>query len=326
MTDFEKITTFNIKSVQNQLNAMATHVISRRIQFIIQYIYDSHFPSKIKMMDFLQNHDFLISSRTFDRDLERIRADFGLEILYDKAKNGYYINEEKSVKVSSFFKLLEIVSVADIFSESLKDSSKILEYVSFDDSKSFKGIANLKPILIAISEDRKLTFIHENFQHKTFKDYEITPLLLKEFENRWYVIGVPKGMKEIRTFGIDRISHIKIGEFSNILKSDYQKQLALFDDIVGLNYDTKKPIKVRLLVREIHINYMRSLPVHHSQVIHPANENGKHLVDFYLVPNYEFKTQVLKMGTEAVVVSPQTFKKEIIQMLKQTLNSYEENY
>ena len=105
-----------------------------------------------------------------------------------------------------------------------------------------------------------------------------------------------------------------------------EAQLALFDDIVGLNYDTKKPIKVRLLVREIHINYMRSLPVHHSQVIHPANENGQHLVDFYLVPNYEFKTQVLKMGTEAVVVSPQTFKKEIIQMLKQTLNSYEENY
>ena len=136
------------------------------------------------------------------------------------------------------------------------------------------------------------------------------------------MIGVPKGMKEIRTFGIDRISHIKIGEFSKILKYDYQKQLALFDDIVGLNYDTKKPIKIRLLVGEIHINYMRSLPVHHSQVIHPANENGQHLVDFYLVPNYEFKTQVLKMGTEAVVVSPLTLKKEIRDLLKTAFEHY----
>jgi len=68
---------------------------------------------------------------------------------------------------------------------------------------------------------------------------------------------------------------------------------------------------------------MRSLPIHHSQVIHDTkNENGQHFVDFFLVPNYEFKSQVLKMGVEAVIVSPETLKVEIKGMLKAALKQY----
>lgn len=301
---------------------MATHVITRRIQHIIQFIYDSHYPSKIRLSEFVNSHDFMVSSRTLDRDLERIRADYGLDILYDKGKNGYYINKDSSVKVSSFFKFLEIVSIADIFSASLKDSHKMLEYVSFDDSKSFKGIENLKPILIAISQNRKLHFIHENFTLKTFKTYEISPLLLKEYENRWYVIGVPEGTEEIRTFGIDRITELTVGKFSKIIKESYEQELKVFDSIIGLDYENKQPIKIRLLVNDPHINYMRSLPIHSSQVIHPQDENGQYFTDFFLVPNYEFKAQVLKMGSNAVVVSPDEFKEEIKGMLKTALGRY----
>jgi len=149
---------------------MATHIISRRIQFIIQYIYDYNYPSKIDLLRFLNEKDFKVSPRTLERDIDRIRADFGLEIVYSKANQGYYIDKDKSVKVASFFKFLEIVTVADILSKSLKDSNKILDYVSFDDSKNFKGIENLKEILIAISQKRKLHFVHENFWRNTLKN------------------------------------------------------------------------------------------------------------------------------------------------------------
>ena len=301
---------------------MATHVISRRIQNLIQFVYDSKFPSKKKIMNFLKEKDFNISARTLDRDFERIRADFGLEISYNKGKNGYYINKEKSVKVSSFFKFLEIITIADIFSDSLKDSNEMLRYVSFDDSKSFRGIENLKSILIAISQNRTLQFVHENFTIKTFKHYAITPLLLKEYENRWYVIGVPDTMNEIRTFGIDRITQLTIEELSKIKKQLFENKLKVFDNIIGLDYENNQPIKIRLLVNDPHINYMKSLPIHHSQLIHSKNEKGQYPVDFFLVPNYEFKTQVLKIGEDAVVVSPIEFKEEIKRMLKSTLDRY----
>ncbi len=301
---------------------MSTHVISRRIQNIIQFIYDYPNSSKSKILELLNEKDFSISSRTLERDIERIRSDFGLEIVYTKELNGYYIDEEKSVKVQSFFKFLEITTIADIFSESLINSNAILDFVSFDDSKNFKRIENLKPILIAISQNKKIHFVHENFSMNTFKEREITPLLLKEFENRWYVIGVPEEMEEIRTFGIDRITKLSIGKPSKLKRKKFNAQLKEFDNIIGLNYKKKKPVKIRILINGLHIKYMESLPLHHSQVIHTKNENGQYFVDFFLVPNYEFITQILKIGDEAVVIYPENLKLKIKKALNNTLKKY----
>jgi predicted DNA-binding transcriptional regulator YafY len=302
---------------------MVTHFISRRIQYLIQFIYDYNFPSKSTILNLLKEKDFNISSRTLERDLERIRSDFGLEIAYNKIEDGYYIDEEKSVKVNSFFKFLEIVSVAEIFSNSLKDSNRILEHVSFDDSKSFKGIENIRSILLAITQNRKISFTHENFELKTFKHYQITPFLLKEYENRWYVVGVPNDMTEIRTFGIDRISDIIIEELSKLKKHKYQNQLNRFNDVIGLHIYNTKPIEISLLVNDVHIKYLESLPLHSSQVILPKNDTGQFKVEYTLVPNYEFNTQILKMGPEAKVLSPDSLKKEIKRMLKSTLYRYD---
>jgi predicted DNA-binding transcriptional regulator YafY len=301
---------------------MASHIISRRIQYIIQFVYDYDFPSKRDILDFLKDKDFNLSARTLERDIERIRTDFGIELSYNKECNGYFVDQEKSVKVESFFKFLEIAAIADIFSESLNNSNKILNYVSFDDSKNFKGIDNLKDILIAIDQKKMLHFIHENFEKKTHNEYDITPFLLKEYENRWYVIGVPFGKAEIRTFGIDRISNLRIGKFSKLDINHYSSQIDKFRNIIGIHIEDGNPIDVSILVDGLHIKYMRSLPLHHSQVIHPINKEGKHRVGFFLIPNYEFMTQILKMGDEAVVISPEKLKNEIKDILASLMEKY----
>ena len=98
-----------------------------------------------------------------------------------------------------------------------------------------------------------------------------------------------------------------------------------YDDIIGVSFDfgdPKEKIKIELLVEEEHAKYLNSLPLHHSQIIHPLLSNEKHSVEYFLIPNYEFKTQVLKMGGEAVVVSPTALKEEIKRMLKVTFERY----
>ena len=297
--------------------------MSRRIQYIIQFVYDHKYPSKKDILKFLEDKDLIISSRTLERDIERIRTDLGLEIAYTKTYDGYYIDEEKSVKVDSFFKFLEIVGLADILSKSLMDSNKILDHVSFDGSKYFKGIENLKDILTAISQKRKIHFIHENFGMQTFKEYIISPLLLKEYENRWYVVGVPDGIKEIRTFGIDRLTEVTVGKLTKLKKRTFKEQLESFDNIIGLNFESKDPVNIKLLVGELHIKYMESLPIHHSQITGSKNKNGQYTVDLFLVPNYEFKMQILKMGEHVEVIYPEVLRHKISGTLKRTLKKYD---
>jgi predicted DNA-binding transcriptional regulator YafY len=301
---------------------MKTHSVSRSIQFIIQFIYDAEYPSKKRLLQFLEEKDISISARTLERYIEVVRTDFGLEIVYSKTNNGYYIDKDKSLKVVSFFKFLEIAAIADVFKDSLKESKKIFEYVSFDDSKSFKGIENLKPILIALTQNRKLVFKHENFHNNTFKDYEITPFLLKEYINRWYVVGVPEGMEEIRTFGVDRLLELQLGKLTKLKKKIFQKQLESFEHIVGLHFNEGEPQNIRLLVDETHTKYMRSLPLHPSQVIHTPDKSGRCFVDFHLISNYEFETQILKIGDEVEVIYPENLRTKIINLLKNMLNKY----
>jgi predicted DNA-binding transcriptional regulator YafY len=302
---------------------MKTHSVSRGIQFIMQFINDTAYPSKRRLLQLLEDKDIIISSRTLERYVEVIRTDFGLEITYNKAENGYYIDKDKSLKVVSFFKFLEIATIADIFKESLKESKKIFEYVSFDDSKSLKGIENLKTILFAITQNRELIFNHENFHNSTFKDYNITPFIIKEYLNRWYVVGVPKGMETIRTFGVDRMLNAELGKLTKLKKRPYQKQLDSFENIIGLNFNGGEPQDIRLLVDETHTKYMTSLPLHPSQKIHSKNEKGKSFVDFHLIPNYEFESQLLKIVNEAEVIYPESLRNKIITLLKNALRNYE---
>jgi predicted DNA-binding transcriptional regulator YafY len=301
---------------------MSKYSIPLSFQSLIQFVYDSHYPSKDEIIAHLEKKDQVISKRTLERYFERIRADLGVEITYDYQLKGYFINEDESVKVASFFKFLEIVQVADIFSNSLKESNTILEYVSFDDSKNFKGIENLKDLLLAIKEQREITFQHESFWRDAITTYRITPLILKEYLNRWYVVGVTDQSDEIRTFGIDRISDITIKEASSIHRAAYTEKLEKFQHTVGLTYGTGEPEKVSLLVDALHVKYMRSLPLHASQVILPKNKDNKHQVDFYLYPNYEFTTQILKIGAEVEVLSPPSLRDEVIRILEASLGNY----
>ncbi|QNM84578.1 WYL domain-containing protein [Polaribacter pectinis] len=301
---------------------MANYFISLKIQLLIQYVHDYNFPSKEQIIDYLADKDLEVSSRTLDRYFARIRADFGIEISYNSLEKGYFIDEEKSVKVSSFFKFLEIIQVADIFSNSLKDSNKILEYVSFDDSTNFIGIENLKDILLAIKQEKEIDFIHENFEKNSKKKYIITPLILKEYLNRWYVVGAINEDNEIRTFGIDRISNIEITNLSTKKRENYTEKLEKFKHTVGLTYWEGDPVNVSLLVDELHVKYMRSLPLHQSQVILPKNKDNKHQVNFYIYPNYEFMTQILKIGAEVEVLSPKHLRDDIVRMLEASLKNY----
>tara|TARA_R110002111_G_scaffold108261_2_gene166930 strand:- start:110 stop:1033 length:924 start_codon:yes stop_codon:yes gene_type:complete len=305
---------------------MATHVITRRAYNIMLFIFSKKYPSKKDILEYLKEYkDFDISIRTLERDFERIESDFGIEIKYDKLRNGYKIDEEKSDKVDSFIRFLEIVTVTNIFSDSLKNNDKLLEYISFDDSKSFKGIENLKKIFLAISQERKLIFNHHSYQKPGLKKYEIIPLKLKEYENRWYVLGVQCNQSDVWSFGIDRMTELKLGMLNLEKRSFYKDKLEKYKDILGVSFeleDPKEKVKIELLIDEEHTKYLSSLPLHHSQKIDSKTENNKQRVRYELIPNYEFKIQILKMGNKAELISPIELRNDIKRMLEDTLNNY----
>lgn len=299
---------------------MSKHGTIRRYTLEIEKIRRGNHPSFQEIKDFLHDNDFKVSNRTIQRDIEQIRFEFGLEIEYNRNKNGYFINTENSFNIDSFFRFLEIVNTAELLTDSLQESKESLDYISFDKGGGLKGIEFLKPLLKAIKNHRKITFTHYNFHTNTHKKYTLKPYLLKEYQNRWYIVGLLGGLNEFRTFGIDRIENLEV-KTETFTPNKNINPINNFNKIIGLVYSLEKTEKVVLSFTPTQGKYIKTLPLHSSQEVITDNDT-EYRIAIYVIPNYELTQEILKHGNTVKVVKPKWLAEEIKENLKRTLEKY----
>ena len=299
---------------------MSKHGTIRRYTLEIEQIKRGQFPSFSEIKDYLFEHGFEIGDRTIQRDIEQIRFEFGIEIKYDKNKNGYYIDYENSLNIESFFRFLEIVNTAELLTESLLESKDSLKYISFDTGGGLKGIENLKPLLMAIKDNREISFTHYNFNTEKSKKHTIKPYLLKEYQNRWYIVGIISGFEEFRTFGIDRIESLEVS--TEIFTPDKKLNAAMrFSQTIGIVYNAYTVQTIVLSFTANQGNYIKTLPLHSSQHV-LVDDESEYRVSLDVAPNYELIQQILKHGETVKVIEPEWLTTEIRGILERTLKKY----
>jgi len=298
---------------------MSSQGTIKRYILIVEKISTGTCPSFSDLKNYLERHGFGISGRTLQRDIEQIRIEFGVEIKYDRSRNGYLIDKNESIDLDSFLGFLDTVATADLLTESLKESKTSLRHIAFESEGNFHGAGLLKDILFAIRNKRKISFVHQNYIADTRKNYRIDPYLLKEYQNRWYVVGKVED-KHFRTFGIDRIEDLRIS--TEVFKTNGKEDAAsLFDNIIGLSYSEGKVEEVILSFQPVQGKYVKSLPLHRSQKI--IKDDKKSLViSLDLIPNFELRQKILMMGETVKVLKPAKLAAEIKRSLANALKQY----
>lgn len=299
---------------------MSAQAIIRRYKRIIDLIETGQFPSMDEIMEYIERIGLKASKRTVERDFEAIRNEFNVEIEYNSINRGYFINREKSLAIDSFLRLLELVETANVFQESLKESKETLNYIDFEYEGNVSGIEFLQDILMTIRNCQRIRFQHDNYHSGKSKKYQMKPYLIKEYQGRWYVVGVVSGMEEVRTFGLDRISELEI--LTKTFVPDQSLSLKeRFHDVVGLTYSLSELTKIVIAVKSTQIPYLKSLPLHHSQKI-LEEKDGETLVEYYLKPNYEF-SQLLFMHMDRLrVLEPDWLVEEMNVMVEKMRAMY----
>ena len=299
---------------------MSQHGTIRRYTLEIEKINNGQFPSFETIKDYLFEHGFEVGDRTIQRDIEQIRFEFGIEIKYNRDKNGYYLDAENSLNIESFFRFLEIANTAELLSEGFTDNKNFLKYISFDTGVGLKGIENLKPLLNAIKNKRRISFDHTNFHTNIKRNYTLNPYLLKEYQNRWYIVGSIENVENYLTFGIDRIENLKIKTetFKPKKKPNPSK---LFENTIGVVYSLSEKERIILSFTPTQGKYIKTLPLHKSQQILIDNDNECR-ISINVVPNYELSQLILMHGDTVKVVEPTWLAKEIKDTLKKTFHQY----
>lgn len=303
---------------------MANYKLLKRLSCIMHLVKNKQGISKAEMIEKLfLDFDINTTPRTLERDLKNLKDDFGIEINYSRSIRGYRLEEDES-HINHFLKFAEFSSLAEMYEEGIKDYKSFNKYIIPDDSSNFSGLHNMGRIIKGITLSRKISFTKENYYTETTKIYKVSPFKLKEYLNRWYLIAVPEGLNEIRSFGVDRIYGLKLTDESSEQKKEFEKQIKLYDDIIGLNYnESKKVEKVVLKVDNRQLKYLRSLPLHKSQICIDGLDGKWGEAIFYIKPNYEFETQILKMADMVEVLEPVWLRLKIKKVIKKMMKNYE---
>jgi predicted DNA-binding transcriptional regulator YafY len=299
---------------------MSQQGVIKRYTLILEKADSGQYPSFQEILKYLHEHGHEISDRTLQRDMEQIRNEFGVELDYKISRNGYEIDYSKSVNVEEFFRFLEIVNTASLLSETLTESKNSLENISFGSFGGMKGTENLKPILKAIKEKRKISFEHFNFHKNKKRKYNLKPYLIREYQNRWYVVGIVSGFDDLRTFGVDRIENLEVK--TETFQPDKKiNPKELFDSIIGVVYSLGEKQEVILSFTPTQGKYLKTLPLHQSQKIIVDNEDELR-ISLNIIPNFEFMQQILLHGDTVKVIEPEWLVDEIKGILRRALDQY----
>ncbi len=98
-----------------------------------------------------------------------------------------------------------------------------------------------------------------------------------------------------------------------------------FDNCFGIIHDDETSIAtVKLKVRANQANYLRSLPLHHSQKEMERTDKYS-IFTMRLRPTFDFCQELLWNGEDMEVLEPLWLRKEIAGKIKRMWNKYSQN-
>lgn len=244
----------------------------------------------------IESYDYNISKRTFQRDIKDIRAIYKIDIQYDFSRMVYYIeHDDQSMangRILEAFDTLNALNLAD----------RLSDHIHFEKRRP-QGTENLYGLLHAISNQLQIRFTYQKYWEEEVSQRIAEPYALKEFHNRWYVLANDLRDNQEKSFALDRLTNPEITKRTfqypdNFNVNAYYRHCF---GIVGPN--GQQPEQVVLSFDPVQGKYIKSLPLHESQVI--LKDDSEELqIMLTVVLTYDFLMEILSHGDKVKVVEP----------------------
>ena len=300
------------------------------------------YPSMFDLIDACEEKlgkEFTVS--TIQKDIKAMKEDelLGIKspIKFSKSQNGYYytnpdysfnkiplndsdIDALKTVtdmlgnftgtRVSENFNHA-IEKIFSSFKESFPDGNFQRKVIQTDVPPSHKGFEHFELFVRAAKDKIPVCFVHYSYGKRKFNSVIAHPVLLKEFQNHWYVVGYSENHRQLRTFGLDRIYEpiLLKRKFKEAAASAQEKY---FKHVYGVYpVPGQKKQKIIFRVRPMLGDYLLAHPIHASQMILQHYDFGQLDLSLDLIPSQELINYFLSFSTHLKVLKPQWIQDKI---------------
>lgn len=256
---------------------------------------------------------------TFMRWKDAVELQFHVNMACD-AQGGYRYRVENPEdidedKVSKW--LLDSVSMGT----ALMDSRDIKDRIVLERIPS--GHAHLATIITAMKNNRRLQITYRRFGSFYSSTFPISPLCLKLYKNRWYVVGqcyYKERWQEI-IYGLDRIEDVRELEETFRYPESFNVEEFFYGTLGVSLYEKVRIETIRIRVEYPHAHYVKTLPIHPSQRL--IVDDGDYAeFEIKVRPTEEFFMEMLHGGSWIEVLSPDNVVEQMKGWVNDLYNVY----
>jgi predicted DNA-binding transcriptional regulator YafY len=288
-----------------------------------------------------------VSKRTVQLDIQMMRSEkLGYNapiVVYDKK---YYKYEDEEFSITDIpltetdiNVLTETVSMLKQFKDFslFTDVSDILQrledkiyaekshtkpVIHLDKNENLKGLHFLDEIYQAIVKKVVLKITYKSFKSREETVFNFHPFILKEFNNRWFLIGKRIKNSPIANLALDRIISIDYDFRTPYIDEDFDAEL-FYKYVVGVTVNTGiQPRKILLWIDKINAPYVITKPLHSSQRVVETSDDGSVKISLFLIENFELERLLLGFGDGLEVIEPIKLRKRMQYILQKSWNKY----
>lgn len=293
-----------------------------------------------------EGKDVYVSKRTIQLDIQQMRSDklgynAPIEVYerkyYRYAEEGYSIKNipvtDKDIKVMneaiqvlrqfkdfSLFKEMDGVlqRLEDSVYSSQKDKRAIIH---LDKNEQLKGLVFIDPLYNAIQQKKVLTITYKSFKAREARELIVHPQLLKEFNNRWFVLVYHKS--DFKNLALDRIIEISNNDSVPYIDKAINGN-AYYKDVIGVTVSNARPKRIEFWIEKRLAPYVITKPFHHTQRLIRETEDGV-IFNILVQINFELERVLLGYGNSIKILKPQNLRNRIKNQLKDACSYYFKN-
>ena len=193
--------------------------------------------------------------------------------------------------------------------------------IDFEKNENLKGIDYLDELYQAIISKTPIILTYQSFKARQASSFDFHPYLLKEFRNRWFLIGKKSKGDTLMNLALDRILSIEKSSAVYQMKEDFDPQ-EYFRHVIGVSVSPNhEPEEIVLFVTHKHAPYVTTKPFHWSQEVIDRDYYGV-TISMRVQHNFELEKEILGLGDGVRVIAPTRLRQNIEARLRGGLDLY----
>lgn len=195
--------------------------------------------------------------------------------------------------------------------------------VHFDSVRNLKGLGLLTPLYNHILHRQPLRILYQSFSARQPCEFILSPYLLKEYRNRWFLFGGREPDQAIFNLALDRIVSIEVADTTYRTNPRFDTE-RFFDDLIGVTKNlSSRPRRIRFRAFREQAQYIATKPLHSSQrLIARDATNGSCEFEIEVVVNFELYSLFLSFGPGIKILSPSDVAATLHRRLQAALALY----